>query len=163
MASDGSAPPAPALPVPGTPVRAVVTGEHPWGATVRVLGYEGVPASIDAAAMESPSGSRIALPEERLRVGEEVAAVVQQLRQWSGPGRVRLSTRAADLAGLRWRCDFCMADAVLSPGGDGVVMEVRAAGGPGAHSVVAHRDCLLGALHPESLERARVPEVGRGG
>jgi len=122
-----------------------------------------MPASIDAAAMDSLSGSPIALPGERPRVGEEVAAVVQQLRQWTGAGRVRLSTRSADLAALRWRCDFCMGETVLSPGGDGVTMEVRAADGPGAHSVIVHRDCLLGALHPDSLERARVPKAGRGG
>lgn len=110
--------------------------------------------------MDSPSGSCIALPEERPSIGTEVTAVVQEIRRWTPPGYIRLSLRAKDLEEFRWHCDLCMAPTTLSPGGDGVVMDVKSAEGPGSHTIVAHRTCLLGALHPESLERARVTTVG---
>ncbi|GAA3737713.1 hypothetical protein HDA32_005396 [Spinactinospora alkalitolerans] len=146
--------------IPGQTVRAEVIDHQPWGIFVRIVDPEGVIASVDASAMDSPSGSFIALPEERPSVGTEVTAVVQEVRRWTPPGHVRLSLRAKDLEEFRWRCDLCMTPTTLSLGGDGVAMDVKSAEAPGSHTIVAHRACLLDVLHPESLERARVTAVG---
>ncbi|MDT0305243.1 hypothetical protein [Streptomonospora wellingtoniae] len=149
--------------VPGQTVRAEVIDHQPWGMSARIIGHEDVNASIDAAAIDSPSGSPIALPEERPIRGAVVTAVVQQIRGGaSSSGYVRLTLRANDLAEFQWHCDFCMTPTTLSPGGDGVVMTVRSAEGPGGQTVTTHRACLVDALHPESVERARVTRVGYG-
>lgn len=146
---------------PGQRVRAEVVRHRPWGVFVRIIGHEDVPASIDASAMDSPSGSLIALPEERPAIGAEVTAVVQEVRRWSTPpGYVRLTIRAQDLDTFRWACDLCMEPATLSPKGDGVVLEARNAADPRSTTIVAHRACLLGALHADSFERARVALLG---
>ncbi|MBB4931072.1 hypothetical protein F4561_001892 [Lipingzhangella halophila] len=146
--------------VPGQQVRARVLEHFPWGVMVRIVGHERAGASVDFMAMDRPSGAPRSLPPEFPPVGAEVTAVVQEVRRWEGRSWVRLSLRAADLAALHWRCDLCMTTTTLSPGGDGLTLEVRSAGGPESHTVVAHRACLLDALHPDSLERARAERVG---
>lgn len=147
--------------LPGQTVTAVVTGREPWGVFVRVVG-SGAYASIDAASIDSPAGSPIALPEERPEVGDEVTAVVQQVRWWGPPQTVRLSLRAAALAEFRWPCDVCGTDTTLSPGGDGVVMALRGIDVPQDDTVITHGECLRGALHPDGHTRRRVTRFGWG-
>ncbi|MGI5485624.1 hypothetical protein [Microtetraspora malaysiensis] len=43
--------------VPGQRVRVRVPQQHPWGVMVEILGHEGIGASIDGAAIDSPSGA----------------------------------------------------------------------------------------------------------
>ncbi|WP_181874444.1 hypothetical protein [Marinitenerispora sediminis] len=148
--------------VPGARVRVRITGHEPWGVLAEVLGSPDTGASVDAGRIDSPSGSPRALPEEYPVLGSEVDAVVEAVRRWSPPAWVRLTLRAADLREFRWGCDLCGASAVLSPGGDGVVLDARSAEGPGATSLVVHRSCLVDRLHPTSLEGPRVRLLGRG-
>ncbi|MEV0160294.1 hypothetical protein [Nonomuraea fuscirosea] len=147
--------------VPGQRVRVRVTQQHRWGVMVEILGHEGIGASIDGAAIDSPSGTGRAWLGEYPAAGTEMDAVVQEIRRWSPPAWVRLTIRAEDLRSFQWLCDFCGTPTVLSPGGDGVVMDVRSADGPGSHAVVAHRECLRSRLHESSSEHARVDSVGR--
>ncbi|MER5319223.1 hypothetical protein [Streptosporangium roseum] len=147
--------------VPGQTVRARVTTHQPWGISVVISGHEDIGASVDAAVIDSPSGNPRALPEEYPPVDAEVDAVVQQLRRYTSPAWARLSLRSQDLKCFQWGCDFCGTPVALSPGGDGVTMDVRSADGPGSTAVVAHRECLAIRLHTQSLEPARIRSVGR--
>ncbi|MBB5855671.1 hypothetical protein ACFQ05_35830 [Amycolatopsis umgeniensis] len=149
--------------IPGQLVRATVLSHHPWGVIVRLAGYERVGASIDMVEQfgRTTSGHeelRALFPE----VGTEIAAVVEQVRRWNSPAWVRLSIRPRDLESFRWPCAFCGDPAVLSAGGDGLVLDVRSNDGPGSHTVVAHRGCLADRIRPEEVgERSRAMEVGR--
>lgn len=147
--------------VPGQTVRVRVATHQPWGVSVVIPGHEDIGASVDAAVIDSPSGNARALPEEYPPVGSEVDAVVQQLHRFTAPAWARLSLRGQDLECFQWGCDFCGALVVLSPGGDGVTMDVRSADGPGSTAVVAHRECLAIRLHTQSLEPARIRSVGQ--
>ncbi|WP_229811808.1 hypothetical protein [Streptosporangium pseudovulgare] len=138
-----------------------MTAHQPWGVSVVIPGHEGIGASVDAAVIDSPSGNPRALPEEYPPVGAEVDAVVQQLRRYTSPAWARLSLRSQDLECFQWGCDFCDTPVVLSPGGDGVTLDVRSADGPGSTAIVAHRECLAIRLHTRSLEPARIRSVGR--
>jgi hypothetical protein len=90
-----------------------------------------------------------------------IDAVVEQIRRWYPPAWVRLSIRPQDLELLRWPCGFCGEPVVLSPGGGGLVLDVRSNDGPGSHSVISHRECLADKLHPDQGgERARALTVG---
>lgn len=152
------------LPImPGQRVRATVLSHHPWGLAARIIGHEQVGASVDMIAQ---FGRTTAGPEE-LRslfpaVGTEIDAVVQEVRRWSPPAWVRLSIRPADLDSFSRPCDFCDQHAVLSVGGDGLVLDVRSNDGPGSHTVIAHRTCLADHIGPGSTgERARALTIGR--
>ncbi|MEV4888562.1 hypothetical protein AB0K48_04110 [Nonomuraea sp. NPDC055795] len=126
---------------------------------VEILGHEGIGASIDGAAIDSPSGAGRAWLGEYPAVGTEVDAVVQEIRRWSPSAWARLTIRSQDLHSFQWLCDFCGTPTVLSPEGDGVVMDVRSA--DGRHAIVTHRECLRSRLHVSSSEHAHVDSVGR--
>jgi hypothetical protein len=147
--------------IPGQRVRVKVLSHHPWGVVVRIPGHE-VGASID---MIEQFGRTTADHEELLAryppVGAEVSAVVEQVRRFSPPAWVRLSIRPDDLESFRRPCGFCGEHAVLSAGGDGLVLDVRSNEGPGSHTVIAHRGCLADRIRPEDTgERARAMKVG---
>jgi hypothetical protein len=148
--------------VVGQKVRARIISHEPWGVVAQVVGYEGVGASVDAGLIDSPSGELRALPREYPDVGAEVEAVVQQIDTYQPPLWLRLTLLDADLRRFEWPCGFCARPATLSPGGDGVSVDVRSTDGPGSASFVAHRDCLADRLD-ESFrgERARIATVGR--
>ncbi|WP_378305181.1 hypothetical protein [Actinomadura sediminis] len=149
--------------IPGERVRAKVVGHHPWGVIVKVVGHEDVGASIDMIQQFSRTvNSNEELLDLYPAVGTEIDAVVEQVRRWYPPAWVRLSIRPADLESFTWPCDFCGAWATLSPGGDGLVMDVRSNDGPGSHTVISHRTCLADRIRPENTgERARALRVGR--
>jgi hypothetical protein len=152
---------APANLVPGERVRAKVTSHENWGVVVSVLGVEHVGASIDAALIDSPSGSPRALPSEYPPIGAELQAVVQQISRYHPPVWLRLTIRATDLECFSWPCGFCNQPTTLSADGDGVVLDVRSTDGPGCTSVMAHRSCLIERLHPMTAgEAARVARLG---
>ena len=96
------------------------------------------------------------LPGQRVRariVGQQPWGVFAKI---IGYTRVRLSIRPQDLESLTGWCDFCRQPVTLSPGGGGLVLEVRSNDGPGSHQVISHRGCLADRLHPlQSGERAR--------
>jgi hypothetical protein len=147
--------------VRGEERRVKVTGHEPWGVTVTLVGHEGLGAAVDAAAIDSPSGSARALPEEYPPIGAELDAVITEIDRYVPPVWIRLTLRAADLEVFRRRCGFCGRDATLSRGGDGIVLDVRSVDGPGSTSIVAHRQCLIECLHPTAVgEPARVAKVG---
>ncbi|GAA2875971.1 hypothetical protein GCM10010517_37020 [Streptosporangium fragile] len=83
--------------VPGQVVQVRVTGHESWGVMVMILHHEEIGASVDAAAIDSPSGSTRALLEEYPAVGSELVAVIQQVRRGYPPIWVRLTIRAQDL------------------------------------------------------------------
>jgi hypothetical protein len=94
-------------------------------------------------------------------VGTVIDAVVEQVRRWYPPAWVRLSIRPRDLELLGWPCGFCGEQVVLSPGGGGLVLDVRSNDGSGSHTVISHRECLADRLHTdEGGERARALQVG---
>lgn len=156
---DGSA----AALVVGEKVRVEITSHERWGVMARVLGHEDLGASADAAYIDSPSGSPRALPREYPTVGHATDAVVQEIDQYQPPLWLRLTLREADLCSFRWPCGFCAQPALVSPGGDGVSINVRSADGPGCASFVAHRSCLAERLDARFMgERARITKVGRG-
>jgi hypothetical protein len=132
------------------------------GVSAQIVGHGDIGASVDASVIDGPSGSAFALDEEYPPVGAEVDAVVQQIRRFHPPAWVRLTLRAADLVEFRWPCDLCGRPTTLSPGGDGVVMDVRSADGPGSTAPVAHRTCLADLLIHNPGEQARVLHLGRG-
>ncbi|GAB2958326.1 hypothetical protein GCM10027280_53830 [Micromonospora polyrhachis] len=69
---------------------------------------------------------------------------------------------AADLRKFGWPCGYCGQLTILSPGGDGVTVDVRSSEGPGCASFAAHRSCLADRLDPDfNGDRARVKAVGR--
>ena len=147
----------------GQRVRATVLSHHPWGVIARIAGHEQVGASVD---MIEQFGRTVSGDEELESlfpaVGTEIDAVVQQVRRWSPPAWVRLSVRPEDLESFGRPCDFCGRRAVLSAGGDGLVLDVRSNDGPGSHTVIAHRACLADRIGPGSPgERARARTVGR--
>ncbi len=152
------------LPImPGQRVRATVLSHHPWGLIAQMIGHEQVGASVD---MIEQFGRTTAGDEELKSlfpaVGTEIDAVVEQVRRRSTPAWVRLSIRPGDLASFSRRCDFCGEHAVLSPGGDGLVLDVRSNDGPGSHTIIAHRACLADRIGPGSAgERARALTIGR--
>ena len=145
--------------LPGTTVRAVVTRHEDWGVRVAIRGLEQLAASVDASAMDAAEPGR-APAGEFPPVGAELDMVVTELRGAVPPGSVRLSLRAADLAGLRLPCDLCGDAALLSPDGDGLTLEVRGTGGPLRAGLTVHRGCLAQRLHESSLERPRVAAAG---
>lgn len=152
------------LPImPGQRVRARVLSHHPWGLIAQIIGHEQVGASVD---MIEQFG-RTTAGDEDLRslfpaVGTEIGAVVDQVRRWSPPAWVRLSILPGDLESFSRPCDFCGQHAVLSAGGDGLVLDVRSNDGPGSHTVIAHRTCLADRIGPENTgERARALTIGR--
>ena len=146
--------------LPGQRVRAKILRHEPWGVLAQIVGHEHVGASIDMIQQFS------ALRGQELEamyppVGTVVDAVVEQVRRWYPPAWVRLSTRPRDLELLSWPCGFCGEPVVLSPGGGGLVLDVRSNDGPGSHTVISHRECLAGRLHPdEGGERARALQIG---
>src|SRR5690349_20221363 len=104
--------------------------------------------------------------EERLGlyppIGSEIDAVVEQVSRFGPPAYARLTIRPADLRSFTWPCDFCGGRATMSPGGDGLVLDVRSNDGPGSTTVIAHRTCLADRIRPENRgERARVLAVGK--
>ncbi|MEV2238403.1 hypothetical protein [Micromonospora sp. NPDC049891] len=148
--------------VVGTAVRATIICHERWGVMAEVLGHETVGASVDAGVIDSPSGAPRALPEEYPPVGEQVDAVVQEISRYHPPVWIRLTMRAADLHEFSWPCGCCGQLTILSPGGDGVTVDVRSSEGPGCASFAAHRSCLAGRLNPDFKgDRARVNAVGR--
>jgi hypothetical protein len=149
--------------VVGIAVRATIISHEPWGVMAEVLGHETVGASVDAGVIDSPSGSPRAMPEEYPPVGEQIDAVIQESRRYHPPAWIRLTLRAADLREFRWPCGCCGQLTILSPGGDGVTVDVRSSEGPGCASFAAHRSCLVDRLDPDfNGDRARVNSVGRG-
>jgi hypothetical protein len=146
--------------LPGQRVQARILRHEPWGVLAQIIGHEHVGASIDMIEQFS------ALREQELEamyppVGTVIDAVVEQVRRWYPPAWVRLSIRPRDLELLRWPCGFCGEPAVLSPGGGGLVLDVRSNDGPGSHTVISHRECLADRLHlNEGGERARALQVG---
>jgi hypothetical protein len=147
--------------LPGQRVRVRVLSHQPWGVVVEIVGHEGVGASIDMIELFGRGRSDQELAELTPAIGTEIDAVVEQIRRWHPPVWARLSIRANDLESFRWPCDFCTEPTTLSPGGDGIVLDVRSNDGPGCHSIISHRACLVDSLHPTSLERKRVSRVGR--
>jgi hypothetical protein len=148
--------------VVGTAVRARILSHENWGVMAEVSGHETVGASCDAGFIDSPSGSPRALPGEYPPVGERVDAVVQEISRYHPPAWIRLTMSAADLREFSWPCGCCGELTSLSPGGDGVTVDVRSSEGPGCASFVAHRSCLADRLNPDfGGDRARVNAVGR--
>lgn len=149
--------------IPGQRVLATVLSHHPWGLIARITGHEQVGASVDMIEQFGQTTTG----DEELRalfppVGTEIDAVVEQVRRWAAPAWVRLSLRPADLESFRWPCYFCGHHAILSAGGDGLVLDVRSNDGPGSHTVVVHRSCLADRIRPDNLgERARALTIGR--
>jgi hypothetical protein len=128
-----------------------------------IVGYEDVGASVDMIGQFS-GVARTKAEWEALYppVGAEIDAVVQVVRRWHPPAWVRLSIRPEDLKLFRWTCDFCGEPATLSPGGDGLVLDVRSNDGPGSTTLISHRVCLADRIRPENPgEQARALKVGR--
>ena len=147
--------------LPGQRVRARIVGHHPWGVSAKIIGYEHVGASIDMielfGATLPPAEVEAMFPP----VGAEIDAVVQQIRRWNPPAWARLSIRPEDLELFRWPCDFCREPVTLSPGGGGLVLDVRSNNGPGSYTVISHRACPADRLHPDTIgERARTLKLG---
>ena len=146
--------------LPGQRVRARIVGQQPWGVFAKIIGYKHVAASIDILAQFG------GLPNREVEaifppIGAEIDAVVILVQRWDGPTRVRLSVRPEDLESLTGWCDFCRQQVTLSPGGGGLVLEVRSNDGPVSHQVISHRGCLADRLHPlQSGERARTLRLG---
>jgi hypothetical protein len=149
--------------LPRQNVRARILDRHPWGVIAEIAGYESVGASIDMIEQFGrTSASEDELNAMYPAIGSEIDAVVEQVRRLSPPAWVRLSIRPADLESFRWPCDFCGDRAVLSAGGDGLVLDVRSNDGPGSTTVLAHRLCLANRIHSENTgERARALTVGK--
>ncbi|GAB1641323.1 hypothetical protein KRMM14A1259_17460 [Krasilnikovia sp. MM14-A1259] len=99
------------------------------GASIDVIAQFGSTVHDDAAL-------QALCPE----IGAELDAVVQEVRRWTDPAWARLSIRPEDLKEFRWPCDFCDEVAVLSPGGDGLVLDVRSNDGAGSTTVISHRE-----------------------
>ncbi|WP_203703790.1 hypothetical protein [Asanoa iriomotensis] len=147
--------------VVGTAVRATIISHERWGVMAQVLGHESVGASVDGGYIDSPSGSSRALPAEYPPVGAQVGALVVEVDRYHPPIWIRLTTRAADLREFSRPCGCCGRPTNLSPGGDGVTVDVRSSDGPGCASFVAHRSCLADRLNPDfNGDRARVNAVG---
>jgi hypothetical protein len=149
--------------LPGQQVRARIRSHQPWGVFAEIVGCERVAASIDILLQFG------GLPEFEVDAmfppeGAEIDAVVTYVQRWSERTQVRLSIRPEDLDCFTWLCDFCREPVTLSPGGGGLVLDVRSNDGPGSHEIISHRECLADRLHPDSIgERARTLRLGRRG
>lgn len=102
--------------LPGQRVRVRILSHHPWGVKAEIIGHEQVGASADLIGQPGAAVSPDELPSVFPRVGAEIDAVVQQVRRWDPPARVRLSIRPADLESFTWPCDFCGEPVILSAG-----------------------------------------------
>jgi hypothetical protein len=146
---------------PGQRVRARILSREPWGVLAQIVGYEHVGASIDIIEQFGASHEPELLEAMYPPVGSVIDAVVEQVRRWFPPAWVRLSIRPRDLELLRRPCGFCGEPVALSPGGGGLVLDVRSNDGPGSHTVISHRECLADRLHPAGQgERARALKIG---
>jgi hypothetical protein len=149
--------------LPGQRVRAKILSHQPWGVIAEIIGHEHVGASVDmiaqfGATVRSDNQLAAMYPP----VGSVIDAVIQEIQRFDPPAWVRLSIRPKDLESFRWQCDLCGQPAILSPGGDGVVLDVRSNDGPGSTTVIAHRVCLADRILPENTgERARTLKVGK--
>lgn len=142
--------------LPGQRVRVRILSHHPWGVKAEIIGHEQVGASADLIGQPGAAVSPDELPSVFPRVAAEIDAVVQQVRRWDPPARVRLSIRPADLESFTWPCDFCGEPVILSTGGGGLTLDARSVDAPGSSTLTSHRACLAGRLHPGSAERARI-------
>lgn len=149
--------------LPGQRVRARILSHHPWGVEAEIIGHEQVGASADLTGQSGAAVFSGELPAVFPRVGAEIDAVVQQVRRWEPPARVRLSIRPGDLESFAWPCDFCGEPVVLSAGGGGLTLDARSVDAPGSSTLISHRACLAGRLHPGSAERARILGPGMAG
>jgi hypothetical protein len=148
--------------VVGAAVRVTILSHENWGVMAEIVGHETVGASVDSGFIDSPSDSPRALPAEYPPVDDQVDAVVQEISRYHPPVWIRLTMRAADLREFSWPCGCCGQLTILSPGGDGVTVDVRSSEGPGCASFAAHRTCLADRLNPNfNGDRARVDAVGR--
>ncbi|MFC4112178.1 hypothetical protein [Nonomuraea zeae] len=148
--------------LPGQPVRIRVLSHEPWGLMAEIIGDEDVGCSVDMIAGGSVTGSGPSRREEFPPVGAEVDAVVQQVWRWrTDPPWIRLSIRRPDLDSFQWPCEYCLQPTTLSPGGDGVVIDVRSNDSSRVVQLTAHRACFSGHLHPESTERTRADILGQ--
>jgi hypothetical protein len=95
----------------------------------RIAGHEGVGAPVDIIQQ---FGGHEELREKFPAIGSDIDAVVERVNRWLPPAWVRLSTRPQDLASFARPCEFCEVDTILSPGGDGLVLDVRGNDGPEA-------------------------------
>jgi hypothetical protein len=126
----------------------------------QIVGQEHVRASIDMiqqfSALRGQESEAMYPP-----VGTVIDAVVEQVRRWYPPAWVRLSIRPRDLELLGWPCGFCGEQVVLSPGGGGLVLDVRSNDGPGSHTSFLTGSAWPTACIPdEGGERARALQVG---
>jgi hypothetical protein len=142
--------------LPGQRVQAKILSHHSWGVVAEIVGYERVGASVDMIQQfGSATSSYDELKAMYPPVGSQIDAVVEQVDRYDPPGWVRLSIHPEDMESFRWICDFCGKPTVLSPGGDGLALDVRSNDGPGSHTVISHRTCLADRIRPEnSGERA---------
>lgn len=147
--------------LPGQRVQAKILSRERWGVVAQIVGYEHIAASVDMieqfGALRDPELLEAMCPP----VGSVIDAVVEQVRRWFPPAWVRLSIRPRDLELFMWPCGFCGKPVALSPGGGGLVLDVRSNDGPGSHTVISHRECLADRLHPDQEgERARALKLG---
>lgn len=149
--------------LPGQRVRARILGHEPFGVIAEIVGSEHVGASVDMIRQFGAiTPSHDALEAMYPPIGSEIDAVVEQVHRSFPPAWVHLSIRPDDLKSFMWRCDFCGQSATLSPGGDGLVLDVRSNDGPGSTTVISHRICLADRLRPENQgERARALKIGK--
>ncbi|SEG75538.1 hypothetical protein SAMN04489712_11152 [Thermomonospora echinospora] len=149
--------------LPGQRVRAKILSHQPWGVVAEIVGHERIGASVDMIQQfGSATGSYDELKAMYPPVGSQVDAVVEQVHRYNPPAWVRLSIHPEDFESFGWPCDFCGKPAVLSLGGDGLVLDVRSNDGPGSHTVISHRTCLADRIRPDnSGERARALKVGK--
>jgi hypothetical protein len=130
------------------------------GVLAQIIGHEHIGASIDMIQQFGALRDRELMAMYPL-VGTVIDAVVEQVRRLNPPAWVRLSIRPRDLELFKWPCGFCGEPATLSPGGGGLVLDVRNNDGPGSHTVISHRECLADRLHPDQAgERARALKIG---
>jgi len=147
--------------LPGQQVRARILRHEPWGVLAQIVGHEQVGASVDLIEQFGGASHGTEFDAMYPPVGTVIDAVVEQVRRLDPPAWVRLSIRPRDLELFRWPCDFCQEPVTLSPGGGGLVLDVRSNDGPGSHTVISHRQCLADRLHPDNTgERARALKVG---
>jgi hypothetical protein len=148
--------------LPGRRVRARVTAHRPWGVFTCIIGHEDVGSSVDMIQQFGAERSGSELHSMFPPIGAEIDAVIERVRNWNPPMWVYLSIRPRDLESFSWPCDFCLQPAVLSPGGDGLILEARTNDGPGSYLVITHRSCLADRLHPDLVGvRARTLNIGR--
>ena len=146
--------------LPGQRVQARILRHEPWGVLAQIIDHEHIGASIDMIQQFGALRDRELMAMYPL-VGTVIDAVVEQVRRLNLPAWVRLSIRPRDLELFKWPCGFCGEPATLSPGGGGLVLDVRSNDGPGSHTVISHREGLADRLHPDQAgERARALKIG---